>query len=356
MKRLIILLCVFTVVLANGVASAQPFPGGEEPPRGPDPRGVVLDALRQVPAESVCRGNYELAHRDRVGGVAKVLCTHGPDPGPEGVDVRQRRAPDPGTAESVPSSGTAAANSTGIRCFGTGADGYRVQLVYARASNVADRFATYSSSFARWAAAVEAMVSGSASETGGTRHVRFLTTSSCNLVIDRVTLSAAGDDNLSNTISELRAKGYTRTDRKYLVWVDANVYCGIAQVYYDDSPNPTPGFNASNGNAQVPGEVARIDNGCWGQANSVEAHELVHNLGGVQTSAPNATSKNHCRDEYDRMCYSDGSGAALVYRCASTHENRLDCNHDDYFHTRPASGTYLATHWNTASSAFLSFA
>ena len=122
-----------------------------------------------------------------------------------------------------------------------------------------------------WAGDTESVFNASAAETGGTRHVRFVTNSSCVPVIDDVTLSTTGDDNINNTISELQAKGYTRSDRKYLVWVDANVYCGIAQVWGDDSPGQN---NYSNGNPQIKGEFARVDNGCWGLANPVEAHEL----------------------------------------------------------------------------------
>jgi hypothetical protein len=354
MRRTAIILFVITAVAGTAFSAdaAQPTDHSQ---RGNDPKGLVFDGLSRSSESSRCKGKYQLAHKDVADGAVQELCTHGPDPAPEGVDVRERRGPEPGVAGAtlLPGGGVAAA-TPGIQCYGTGTDGFRVHLIYARAVDRADRFATYASSFATWAANVDLMVNASAAETGGSRFVRFLTDSSCNLVIDRVTLSTTGDDNLSNTISELRSRGYNRTDRKYLVWTDANVYCGIAQVYYDDRPDTTPGVNASNGHPQVPGEVARVDNGCWGLANSVEAHELMHNLGGVQTSAPNSTPNSHCRDEYDRMCYVDGAGVTMVYRCASTHENRFDCNHDDYFSTAPVPGSYLATHWNTASSAFLS--
>ena len=209
-----------------------------------------------------------------------------------------------------------------------------------------------------WSAAADEVARASAADTGGTRHFRFVTDAICSLDVDRVTLSTTGDDNFDNTVAELVAKGYDRPDRKYLVYVDANVYCGIGEIYYDDSPNATPGSNANNGHSQVEGMIARVDNGCWGQAGSVEAHELMHNLGGVQPSAPHATPGLHCTDENDRMCYADGSGGGLMQLiCALLGgENRFDCNHDDYFSTNPPAGSYLATHWNTANSVFLATA
>ena len=49
-----------------------------------------------------------------------------------------------------------------------------------------------------------------------------------------VVLSPAGDDTFDNTITELKAQGYNRPDRKYLIFMDAQVLCGISTLYSDD--------------------------------------------------------------------------------------------------------------------------
>jgi alpha-tubulin suppressor-like RCC1 family protein len=347
--------------------AAQTTPAGSAPPEDRR-RGVVHDGLTRAARTGACRGKFELAHRDRVGGTTLSLCTHGPDAAPDGVDVTRPRPTAELVAaatETATANGTAAAQApseagvvavaaqAGIPCYGNGTDGYRVQVIYARASDVTDRYAALAPSLVQWSAAADLVVSASAAETGGVRHIRYVTDAGCNLVVERVTLSPAGDNDINATVSELRAKGFNRTDRKYLLYTDANLYCGIAQMYNDDTASAVPGVNANNGHAQVPGMVARVDTGCWGLSDSIEAHELMHNLGGVQESAPHVTPNGHCTDEYDLMCYVDGAGVVLQYVCPSWHAARADCNHDDYFSTNPAPGSYLATHWNTAKSAFL---
>ena len=220
-------------------------------------------------------------------------------------------------------------------CAGDGTSGARVHLIYANIAGKPDRYASFAASFQTWAGAMDGVFNASAAETGGGRRVRFVHDPSCAPIVSRVTLSTAAASSFETTVDELWSKGFNRDDRKYLAWVDANVYCGIGEVYNDDRASQT---NYNN----VYGTFSRVDNGCWGLVGqSVEAHELMHNLGGVQESAPNATIYNHCTDERDRMCYSDGSGQPLTQVCATSHENVFDCNHDDYFHTSPPAGSYL---------------
>ncbi len=129
--------------------------------------------------------------------------------------------------------------------------------------------------------------------------------------------------NFSTYVSELKAKGFNQSNRKYLTWADANTYCGIGEIYIDDKPATAPGLSSSNynnGHPQVSGAVARTDNGCWGMSQPVEAHELVHNLGGVQRTAPHATTNFHCTDESDRMCYVDAGGVVMTQVCATSNE------------------------------------
>ena len=231
-------------------------------------------------------------------------------------------------------------------CYGDGSSGKRVQAVYAVSADQPDRYADVAPLIASWAANVDNSIANSADQTGGYRHVRWVTDAACNVVVKHVVLSPSGDDSLSATEADLSAQGNNRTDRKYLIWADAAVYCGMSDVVSDDQPGPA---NANNSGPSY----SRIDNGCWGQMYSTEAHELMHVLGGVQLSAPHSSGAWHCTDQQDRMCYSDGGGRPLTYPCDTAQEMLFDCGHDDYFSTAAPAGSYLATHWNAANSGFL---
>lgn len=299
-------------------------------------RGVVHAGLRKATG-GTCTDLYAAAPLDE-------LCTHGPDPAPVGVDVTARRSRTALAAESGTT--TAVASAAASVCDGDGQAGPRVQVLLVRAADVVDRWADVAPLVPGWLAGVDSAFRDSAAQTGGDRRVRWVHDAACQPVVERVTVPAAGDDTFSATVAELRGMGFGRTDRKYLLLVDANVYCGIASIRSDDQSAQTNANNTGN-------SFARVDNGCWGRPDSVEAHEVMHMLGGVQPSAPHATTGWHCTDENDRMCYADSLTTALTYPCAATQERLFDCGHDDYYSTAPVTGSYLATHWNTADSAFL---
>lgn len=226
-----------------------------------------------------------------------AACSHGGDPPPPGknifIDVK------PVTAASPPRSGGAGvttAQAGGFACDGDGVSGPRTQVVYVRASDVPDRFATFRSSILFWAGGADEVYRSSAAETGGVRRIRFVHDSGCTPVVLNVSIPAGADDSFNATIGALKNLGYDRTDRNYMIFVDANVYCGISTVKLDDRPGQD---NANNFGPSY----GRTDAGCWGAV--VPAHEHMHNMGGVQMSAPHASGGMHCTDEHDVMCYSD---------------------------------------------------
>ncbi len=319
-------------------------------------KGLIWDDMFEPGPGSPCyvpgqgRGQGLLELKDKQTGES-LGCTHGPDPAPEGVDVRQRVEPvKTGEADRMVGEGTVSgltiAEASLVPCDGDGVSGKRVQALYVHAADVPSSYSAYAASFQTWAGNTNNVFAESAQQTGGARSVRFVTDANCNVVVTEVTIPLTGDDSFSNTTAELSKLGYNRADRKYLLWVDAGVYCGIGHFRGDDSPGST---NTNN----VGPSYARVDSGCWGRANSTEAHELMHNLGGVQYTAPHTNKGAHCYDDYDRMCYYENN-IAMTYPCPSTGERLFDCNKDDYYYAgTPPAGSYLATHWNTANSLFL---
>lgn len=287
----------------------------------------IYDDL-EVDLDSPCKGLYRIKDLD--------LCTHGFDPAPP--DLNTQRVP-PIDFSSRPM-------ATQVQCDGDGVSGNRVQVIYAHPPGT-DRYNEYLTSFQQWMADMDAMFNASAAETGGTRHVRFVHDGNCNPVVLNVQVSSEAMAVPWNMWGELSAQGYNRTDRKYLVFAETNAYSlGIANVYPDSSLSPSNAHNSGPMYTSTPVNL-------WGASNP--AHELMHTLGGVQSDAPHGTVNKHCWDEYDRMCYKDDpSTPDMQYLCPDpAYEQRFDCGHDDYFHTNPPAGGYLATHWNAANNSFL---
>lgn len=91
---------------------------------------------------------------------------------------------------------------------------------------------------------------------------------------------------------------------------------------------------------------------CW-QSLTVQ-HEMGHNMGAVQHSAPRSTATWHCTDGIDVMCNSQGTISYSESTCPESSFiyffpyflPSFDCQYNDYFNANPNVGGYLATHWN----------
>ncbi len=361
---------VALLVAALTVGVAVPAQGtrqDQEPVRGAEAtssalpaedraRGVVYDGLRT--GDASCPTELSVPS----GGDA---CVH-LDVAPPGIDVREPLS----TAEAKRLEGASedaiiaanelgvatpaeAAAGTDVACDGDGTAGYRVQAMYVVEAGKANRYSDLLPSLEQWAAGIDDVFNRSAALTGGVRRVRWVHgagSTACKPTILNVTVPAGANSTFNGTLEAVRAMGHTLTNRKYLMWVDATVYCGLGHRYGDTQASQD---NVNNGAYAM---YARVDQQCWGSngGHSTEAHELVHTLGGVQNNSPNSTQAGHCQDERDTMCYDDNGPASTMRSvCDDSHEYLLDCNSDDYYSTYPIPGSYLANHWNTANSRFL---
>jgi hypothetical protein len=340
-------------------------------PKDTPDQGLVYDGLKAAKADALCAGSYE---------VDAVTCTHGPDTAPAGLSVRHNVAPitakapepvQPAREASVPSDAEIARDEGGsaltadapalipdvapgeadfvmgphdVACEGDGRDGKRVQVLYLHDAGTPSRYTDFAGSIRNWSAGVDQIFDQSAGETGGSRHIRFVTTPQCNVDVSEVQLPAGSLKSFTGSVNALAKLGYNRTDRKYLMFADSNVYCGIA-TYVPDNRKGLG--NRNNGGPSY----GRVDAGCWSTV--MAAHEVTDSLGATLTGSPNASGAGGCLDEYDLLCGADRSGKQVRDVCPKKHEMRLDCGHDDYFSTNPKPGSYLDENWNIADSEFL---
>jgi len=231
-------------------------------------------------------------------------------------------------------------------CIGDGSTGKRVQLWYVRRPDQPSRLAEVAPQMQEWATQIDRMLLEASRSTGKFRRVRWATGPDCvptvreHVVADTVT-------DFGPMLVDLSDAGLRPPDRKLLIAADFGGYCGFGEVQTDDRPGPE-----NLNNTQPYGLGGAVGEFCWGFP--AAAHELFHTLGAVQESAPNATPGRHCTDEYDLMCYADGSTTDPIREvCPRSQNEDLDCGGDDYFNANPPAGSYLATHWNTAQSGFL---
>lgn len=259
---------------------------------------------------------------------------------------------DPIPTDEVSSDDFGALGGTTPNCVSGAAGTYYIQVIYAQASNGADNY-TASLSMIRWLVGqANKLVDDAGIATGSPASLNVKCVGGLVEVLKEILPTSTASDSFSSVVTDLRAKGYTDGKVKYWVFYDRKDACscgGTGHVYGDDSLLVT---NSNNGNAA---SMYAVDFGY--NSTRIMLHELGHNMGAVQNSAPHSTLGYHCYDGLDTMCYNDGAANGSLYATTYCATEVWDCGRNDYFHASPAAGSYLATKWNlgNAFNRFISF-
>jgi PKD repeat protein len=156
----------------------------------------------------------------------------------------------------------------------------------------------------------------------------------------------ATSDQFNVLRTELSSRGLlSNPNKKYFAWLDAGSgYCGQGELYQDTRRT------ADNNNQRMtfavvyrPYSTTGADGGfCRGRT---LAHELGHNMGALQKTAPHAFDGAHCNDSAeDVMCYTSATST-------DTGNPAFDWNNDDYWDAaaNPAAGSTATLPWWTVN-------
>ena len=337
MRRTAVFVCCLAALLLAAPAAAEPSAMVTEPP-----------SAESIGGERVLR----TMHGDRI---------------PEGSDdtlTRRAKMLPRLAAAALPTSWCGAQRSDDDAANAS-SEGARIKVVYAYAYDQPNRFDAYKDLIQSDVAAVSQWVAGS---SGGTRTIRFDMGTSCGpeyvdvavVQLPRPLQAYVGSPSRSGyVISDVNSAGLGMTGiSNILVYAD-NLYAndgvvGTAQLPMDDKPGALNHSNLGRATAMIWGDGGAD----FGEDRiTTFLHEVSHNLGAVQDSAPSSTYAGHCYEIFDVMCYPDGgprgTNAWMVNACPYAALLPYECGVDDYFEPTPASGSYLATHWNLYDSAFM---
>ncbi len=254
------------------------------------------------------------------------------------------------------------------------------KVIYAYPADRGNRFDLWKDALQANLSLIEQFVS---SQPGSLRAPRFDQGTTCGpeyLDIQTVALPNSRATYLQN-LSAVESYVLTKVNpnpggrRNYLIIADtlsSGAPNGVGELYEGSPASQRPDIgNIHNGggltsviwypDALAPGPDPH---GWWPEG---LLHEMTHNMGAVQWSAPHSSQPtggtsyvySHCWDGLDVMCYQDGPAMSRPYSAsvcaalAGTMPQTYDCGQDDYFNPTPATGSYLATHWNVYNSLFL---
>lgn len=275
---------------------------------------------------------------------------------------------------SLPQTWCGTKTSTDQTVNASGNDNPKFKFIYAHASDQPDRFDVAANAIQRAVAIMHDFVLASSNDS---RTVSIDLGTSCggNYVdIQDMQLPGTlasyldGDGNVNdsataNSLIDI-AKFQSKLPRHYVFLLDQfdppDYMHGIGLQALDDSADAGNHNNDNNAIAFVATPEGDLDSFVASYLPRMMLHEMTHTMGGVQDSAPNSTQGGHCIDGSDVMCYDDGGTRGNQYTDSVCTPAPLygmttayDCNNDDYFNPSPATGSYLATHWNVSNSIYL---
>lgn len=326
------------------------------------PSNVADAATVPVSTHAVVQAAPDLAKicaRLKITVARTTLCSHGPDP----VDAFGGAARLKQTS-AVQEQGVAAAAASELTalCSAGGVSGKRIEVIYGVPQDRTNRYNAMVAPLRDMMRQVNNNLEAADAATSQT--YRFLCTNGVDVTVRNVTLLPVGSDasftfddyvaSLQNQIEfGLGPVDFIANERLYIAYIDqvqdSYPFGGQGELSIDDQPSAAA--NANNDSRPRYSMSAYLNM-------PVIAHEIGHNIGAVQDSAPHSSKGGHCYDEADLMCYDDGGlyfalGGTLTFTCPGP-DTAIDCHDEDYYYpgTPPASN-YLATHWNTANSGFL---
>jgi hypothetical protein len=244
----------------------------------------------------------------------------------------------------------------------------QVKVVYAYALDQPDRSAAWTDSLQADVSRIQQFL---ALQSGGRRALRFDMGTNCGAQYVDVQVVRLPDtrsyylDNFDNVSDDVNAAlGGRRLGRNVFVLADglsSGTYgpvFGIGEVIPDDEPGAGNPHNLGRLTGMMFVEPTTSPDPVGWQP-TVMLHEMSHNLGAVQPTAPHGTSGEHCVDGQDLMCYRDGSpegefwsGNVCPYVSGAIPQT-YDCGHNDYYDPSPTPSGWLASHWNVYNSAFM---
>ncbi len=219
-------------------------------------------------------------------------------------------------------------------------------VIYARAHDDVDRYAEKIPVLRNIVIQANTLVHEAGHDTGYEADLRVRCDGDVIAVREAVLPTDKAAAHFGTVTRDLRAMGYASNQVKHWVYYDDPGACwcgGIGTLYIDDRPGK---LNWNNGHP-FSGALFAVTFGY--DSVRIMLHELGHTMGAVQLSAPNSSGALHCNDGSDIMCYRDGGSRSHLYRSDVCWVQVWDCGRDDYFHTDPEPGSYLADHWNIGS-------